>query len=304
VGPANKYRHRVVLVMLAAGSAALLVAGCSTGTTTNNGANAPSPSTVASTPAPSGMPGMPGMSEPMPAGNGLSASESGFTLVPGTTTIPANTPNTFTFRITRPDGAAVTQFVPEQTQLLHFYLVRADLTGFAHLHPSMAADGTWTTALPAMAPGDWRAYTQFTARHPSDVTVPLVLSIPLTVPGAVTMQSIPAPSNTATVDGYTVTLSGQPAAGKDSPLTFAFSRDGQPVTDLQPYLDTYAHVTAIRAADLAFAHLHPQNPVNGDHGGPTLTVDAHFPASGDWGLFIQFQTGGIVHTAEMTLHVG
>jgi hypothetical protein len=290
--------------MVAAGSAVLLIAGCSTGSNRNNGTNAPGTSTVASAPAPSTMPGMPGMTEPMRAGNGLSASESGFTLVPGTTTIPANMPTSFTFRITGPDGAPVTQFVPEQTQLLHFYLVRADLTGFAHLHPSMAADGTWTASLPAMAPGDWRAYTQFTARHPSDVTVPLVLSTPLTVPGAATMQPIPAPSNTATVDGYAVTLSGQPAAGQDSPLTFAFSRDGQPVTDLQPYLDTYAHVTAIRAADLAFAHLHPQNPVNRDRGGPTLTVEAHFPDSGDWRLFIQFQTGGIVHTAEMTLDVG
>jgi hypothetical protein len=250
------------------------------------------------------MPGMPGMTEPMAAGNGLSATESGFTFVPGTTTIPANTPSAFTFRITRPDGEPVTQFVPEQTQLMHFYLIRADLTGFAHLHASMAADGTWTAPLPTMASGDWRAYTQFTARHPSDVTVPSVLSTPLTVPGAVSMQPIPAPSRTAAVDGYTVTLSGQPAAGQDSPLTLAFSRDGQPITDLQPYLDTYAHVTAIRAADLAFAHLHPQNPVNGDHGGPTLTVDAHFPDSGDWVLFIQFQTGGVLHTAEMTLHVG
>ena len=302
--PPNRNRRRVVSVILAAGSAALLVAGCSSGSPNNNGASAPSTSAMASAPATSGMPGMPGMAEPMAAGNGLSATESGFTLVPDTTTIPANTANMFTFRITRPDGAAVTQFVPEQTQLLHLYLIRADLTGFAHLHPSMAADGTWTAALPAMAPGNWRAYTQFTGRHPSDVTVPLVLSTPLTVSGAVGMQPIPAPSNTAAVDGYTVTLSGQPAAGQDSPLTFAFSRDGQPVTDLQPYLDTYAHVTAIRAADLAFAHLHPQNPVNGDHGGPTLTVDAHFPDSGDWGLFIQFQTGGVLHTAEMTLRVG
>jgi hypothetical protein len=304
VGPPSHNPRRAVRLTLAAGSAALLIAGCSTGTTNHNATGTPSPSAATSTPAPSGIPGMPGMTVPMPAGNGLSASESGFSLVPGTTTLPANTPTSFTFRIMGPDGGPVTEFVPEQTQLLHFYLVRADLTGFAHLHPSMAADGTWSAPLPAMAPGNWRAYTQFTARHPSDVTVPLVLSTPLTVPGAATMQPIPAPSNTANVDGYTVTLSGQPAAGQDSPLTFAFSRDGQPVTDLQPYLDTYAHVTAIRAANLAFAHLHPQNPVNGDHGGPTLTVEAHFPDSGDWRLFVQFQTGGIVHTAEMTLHVG
>ncbi|HZE01023.1 MAG TPA: hypothetical protein VE155_04575 [Pseudonocardiaceae bacterium] len=30
-----------------------------------------------------------------------------------------------------------------------------------------------------------------------------------------------------------------------------------PVTDLQPYLDTYAHLTAFHGGDLAFADLHP-----------------------------------------------
>ena len=278
----------------------VLLAACSTGTSSRTATSAPGTSPVSTTPATSGMPGM---TEPMPSGDGLSASESGFALVPATTTIAAHTPGTFTFTITNPDGAPVTQFVPEQTRLMHFYAIRADLTGFAHLHPTMAANGTWTALLPAMPPGDWRAYTQFTVNRPSDVTLPLVLSVALSVPGLATRQPIPAPSNTATIDGYTITLSGQPTAGHDSPLTFAFSQDGQPVTDLQPYLDTYAHVTAIEAGTLAFTHIHPQNPVNGDHGGPNLPVEAAFPGSGDWRLFIQFQTAGTLHTAEMTVHV-
>jgi hypothetical protein len=278
----------------------VLLAACSTGTSSRTAISTPGTSPVSTTPA---MPGMPGTTEPMPSGDGLSASQSGFTLVPATMTVAADTPGTFTFTITGPDGAPVTYFVPEQSQLLHFYLIRADLTGFAHLHPTMAADGTWTAQLPAMPPGDWRAYTQFTVNHPSDVTLPLVLSVALSVPGLATRQPIPAPSNTATVDGYTITLCGQPTAGHDSPLTFAFSQDGQPVSDLQPYLDTYAHVTAIEAGTLAFTHIHPQNPVNGDHGGPNLAVEAAFPTSGDWRLFIQFQTAGTLHTAEMTVRV-
>ncbi|HWS92275.1 MAG TPA: hypothetical protein VN306_07210 [Mycobacterium sp.] len=278
----------------------VLLAACSTGTSSRTAISGPGTSPVSTTPA---MPGMPGTTEPMPSGDGLSASQSGFTLVPATTTVAADMPGTFTFRITGPDSAPVTYFVPEQSQLLHFYLIRADLTGFAHLHPTMAADGTWTALLPAMPPGDWRAYTQFTVNHPSDVTLPLVLSVALSVPGLATTQPIPAPGNTATVDGYTITLSGQPTAGHGSPLTFAFSQDGRPVTDLQPYLDTYAHVTAIEAGTLAFTHIHPQNPVNGDHGGPNLAVEAAFPTSGDWRLFIQFQTAGTLHTAEMTVHV-
>ena len=295
--------HRVVAVAVAV-TAAALIAACSTGTSSRTATSTPRPSTVSTTPATSGMPNMPGTTEPMPSGDGLSASQSGFTLVTATTTIAANTPGTFSFRITSPDGAPVTYFVPEQSQLLHFYLIRADLTGFAHLHPTMAADGSWTATLPAMPPGDWRAYTEFTVNHPSDVALPLVLSVALSVPGLATTQPSSAPSNTTAVDGYTITMSGQPTVGHDTALTFAFSRDGQPVTDLQPYLDTYAHITAIEAGNLAFAHMHPQNPVNGDHGGPNLTVEAAFPASGDWRLFIEFQTAGTLHTAEMTAHVG
>jgi hypothetical protein len=45
-----------------------------------------------------------------------------------------------------------------------------------------------------------------------------------------------------------------------------------PVTDLQPYPDTYAHVIASHAGRFPFAHLHPSGTVNGDHGGPRLTV--------------------------------
>ena len=42
-------------------------------------------------------------------------------------------------------------------------------------------------------------------------------------------------STTATVDGYTVTLEGDLAAGAEAKLTLNVTRDGEPVTDLEPY---------------------------------------------------------------------
>jgi hypothetical protein len=93
-------------------------------------------------------------------------------------------------------------------------------------------------------------------------------------------------------------------AGMEHPLTVTVSRDGKPVTDLQPYLDSYAHLTAFHAGDLAFAHLHPAGAVDGDRGGPTMTFHAELPRSGDWRLFLQFQTAGRLHTAALTLAVG
>ncbi|MFF7415506.1 hypothetical protein [Streptomyces lydicus] len=88
------------------------------------------------------------------------------------------------------------------------------------------------------------------------------------------------------------------------PLTVTISKDGKPVTGLQPYLDPYAHLTAFHEGDLAFAHLHPETKVEGDQGGPTLPFHAELSKSGNWRLFLQFQTAGTLHTAALTLNVG
>lgn len=251
------------------------------------------------TPSPSGsMAGMPGMS-----GNGLATSASGFTFALQSMTLPAGKADALRFQIKGADGKPVTAFEPDQTKLMHFYLVRSDLTGYQHVHPTMAADGTWSAQLSALQPGSYRAYASFITKDSTDKPVPLVLSDKITVPGAASTVALPAPSKTATVDGYTLTLAGEPMAGMEHTLTVTVSKNGKPVTDLQPYLDTYAHLTAFHQGDLAFAHLHPEGTANGDHGGPTLTFHAQFAQSGTYRLFLQFQTGGTLHTAAFTLAV-
>src|SRR5207302_25345 len=86
---------------------------------------------------------------PIASGYGAQSSWAGYTLVPATT----NTRTSFAFRITGPGGATITTFEPDQTKLMHFYLIRADLSGYQHIHPTMAADGTWTAGLATPAPG-------------------------------------------------------------------------------------------------------------------------------------------------------
>jgi len=247
---------------------------------------------------------MPGIDD-MPTGDGLAAEASGFQFAPAVSSLPAGQPVSFSFRVLGVDGKPVTAFEPDQTKLMHFYLIRSDLTGFQHVHPTMAADGTWTAPLSAAQPGVYRAYASFVAKDASGKTIPLVLSQQVTAPGTATPTPLPAASGTTGVDGYTLTLSGEKMmAGMQHELTVTVSKDGQPVTDLQPYLDTYAHLTAFHDGDLAFAHLHPQGAVNGDHGGPALSFEAKLPKSGSWRLFLQFQTGGVLHTAAVTLTIG
>src|SRR5258708_29294072 len=108
------------------------------------------------------MAGMPGMSGQ--AGNGLAKSASGFTFALQPTGLPAGKAASLRFQITGPGGKAVTAFEPDQTKLMHFYLVRSDLTGYQHVHPAMAADGTWTAPLAAAQPGTYRAYASFVTK--------------------------------------------------------------------------------------------------------------------------------------------
>jgi hypothetical protein len=84
----------------------------------------------------------------------------------------------------------------------------------------------------------------------------------------------------------------------------ARGRDDLRGRHLEPYLDAYAHLTAFRSPNLAFAHLHPVGAASGAHGGPELTFQAALPEAGDYRLFLQFQTRGQLHTAALTLHVG
>lgn len=297
-------RTRLMLAGLAATSIAVLSA-CSSRPTSSGASDAATSTPDMSSPMSSGMtmstkPSSSDMSGmPMSAGNGLAATVNGYILT--LTSQPMTgmaMPVTFTIS---KNGKTITAFDPEQTKLMHFYLIRSDLSGFQHLHPTMNATGTWSVTPTELTAGSYRIYTQFLPRADAAGGA-LLTSRPVTITGpAPPSATLPAPSTTASVDGYTLTLTGTPKAGVETPLQIAISKNRQPVTDLQPYLDTYAHVTAIRQGDLAFAHLHPNDTVNGDHGGPTLTVNADLPEAGTYRMFAQFQTAGSLHTAAITL---
>ena len=235
---------------------------------------------------------------PMSSGTGLSATDNGYTLtLRSQPMIGMSMP--LTFIITK-NGKPVNDFDTEQTKLMHFYLIRSDLTGFQHLHPTMPANWTWSVTPSALTAGDYRIYVQFVP-HADAGDGALVLSRATTVMGSASNGSLPSPSSTTKVDGYTVKVSGTPMSGNDSRLKIIFSRDGTAVTDLQPYLDTYAHVTAIHQGELAFALLHPDGTATSAGGGPTLTVHADLPEAGNYRVFIQFQADVVLHTAAITL---
>jgi len=97
---------------------------------------------------------------PAPEGEGVVAARDGYRLVPASTTLdPAGGP--FRFVISAPDGEPQHAFTPIHERNLHLVVVNRELTSFEHVHPRLAADGTWSVDLPALAAGSYRAVADF-----------------------------------------------------------------------------------------------------------------------------------------------
>jgi hypothetical protein len=230
---------------------------------------------------------------------GLQVTADGLTLDVLTPTATAGTRADFAFRILDDHGAAVTRFAPTHDKLMHLVLARRDLSGFQHVHPEMAADGTWHLPVTFAAAGDHRVFADFQAAgHEEAVT----LGADVAVAGAYRPVALPGPRLTATVDDYRVTLSGRLVPGTTSKLTLSVEKDGAPVTDLQPYLAAYGHLIALRQGDLAYLHVHPDGaPGDGKTSpGPAITFYAEVPSAGTYRLYLDFRHGGVVRTAEFT----
>jgi hypothetical protein len=223
---------------------------------------------------------------PVPVG-GTAASARGYTLV-----VTGRDP--FTFHIQGPDGHPATRFAMEREKRLHLIAVRHDLSGFQHVHPSMAPDGTWT--VPLTLTGGYRVYADFAALDGSG-RQNLVLGTDISA-GDGPPVPLPAPSTVDTVDGLTVSYAGSLTAGVVEPLLFRVTRSGAPVA-VQPYLGAYGHLVMLRQADLGYLHVHPEPGLA--EGAAKFWVVA--PSTGTFRMYLDFQVDGTVHTAQFTVLV-
>ncbi|HET9141786.1 hypothetical protein [Actinophytocola sp.] len=223
---------------------------------------------------------------------GLAVAAGGYRLELGQDRLAAAVPEPFRFRILGQDGAVLTRFAVDHDKRLHLVVVRRDGALFQHVHPEMAADGTWSIGLALPAAGSYRVFTDFTPEGGAKT----VLGADVQVPGPYEPREH-APSRTHAADGYAVTVAGELVAGRESTVTATVTRDGAPVTDLQPYLGSYGHLVALRAADLGYLHVHPLD----GGAGPEVRFAVTVPTPGRYRLFLDFQHGGRVRTAEFTV---
>jgi len=293
-----------------------LFAGYGVGRLNNDEPTAPAP------PAATGMAGMPGMpvDESRPhthnpdgtavlggltttgmgqAVGGLAVSSAGLTLVPGSTIFPEGRPRRLTFMIVGPGGAAVTTYAIVHDKPLHLIVIRRDLSGYQHLHPTMAPDGTWGIDLTLAAPGSYRAIADFTAVVGGQ-QIATTLGTDLTVAGRYAPVALPAPTQQVKTTNFTVSYEGTPRTGSIRPILVTVTGPDAKPAVLQPYLGAFGHLVMLRQGDLGYVHVHPEPRLV--DGKVKLWLAA--PSPGAYRMFFDFQVAGRVYTAAWSVTTG
>jgi hypothetical protein len=219
---------------------------------------------------------------------GLAVAQSGYRFAPDTTTLASGPAQPFRFRLLGPDDKPVQRYDQLHERELHLIVVRRDLTGFQHVHPERGADGAWAIPLDLRSGGTWRAFADF---QPTGGPGQLTLGVDLHVDGPFEAGSGPAAASPPD-PRVTATF-----ARRGDDIAVVVTRDGATI-EPEHYLGARGHLVALRAGDLAYLHVHPQ-----DVGAPAVRFTAELPTAGTYGLFFDYKVDGVVHTAATTMEV-
>jgi heme/copper-type cytochrome/quinol oxidase subunit 2 len=240
--------------------------------------------------------------------NELTKQPSAFSLViaSGLAGVQPGQPTTIAFSINR-DAVAVKDFKVAHEKLLHFIVVRNDLTQFQHLHPDLdSATGRFRVAVTFAEPGTYALFADFEPQ----VGEATVLRKDITV-GSTSAPTTLTPNTTPqTVDGYTVTPSVESPlpTGTDQMFIFGITNGDKPVTDLQNYLGAKGHAVILREGTLDYLHAHPSDH-GGGHGGMVMPGPgevifmASLPSPGRYRVFQQYRPEGHLITVANTYEV-
>ncbi|NGX08672.1 heavy-metal-associated domain-containing protein [Mycobacteroides franklinii] len=235
---------------------------------------------------------------------GLSLAQDGYVLTPVSAPAGVGERGQLSFQILDPAGRPFDEYVTAHQKKLHLIVVRTDGRQFRHVHPVFdESSRTWTIPWAWTQTGTYRVFADFEVKGEGSQTKKMTLARTVEVGGDFAPAPATAVRTADEIDGYTVSVEGHLVAGVTRPLTFTVTRDGQPVTSLQPYLGAFGHLVALRDGDLAYLHAHPEGaePAEGQTGGPTVAFGVQAPTAGRYLLYLDFQISQAVRTATFVV---
>ena len=203
-------------------------------------------------------------------------------------------------------GDIVRDLLVVHEHLLHLIVVREDLSSFDHVHPVRQPDGSFSLPYTFPHGGRFVLYADITPNGERAQ----VFRLPVNVEGA---AGIPdpislSPALAREVGSYHVELFVQPrglVAEREAQLLFRLSRNGRPVTDLQPYIGALGHCVILSEDTQTYLHCHPEQftPTPPASGGPDVSFHTLFPRPGRYKIWGQFKHGDEVVVADFVVNV-
>jgi TRAP-type C4-dicarboxylate transport system permease small subunit len=157
--------------------------------------------------------------------------------------------------------------------LMHLYAIREpQMDEVFHLHPMPTGDKGLAMTLPEMPAGTYKLYADVVFRGGWPETETATLNIPAgfsNAPlGVEDATAAPAPLSAGDLgpvyklpDGYTMQWDKPANLNTQTSYDFHFTLlgpDGQPATNMQPYLGMAGHAAFVKTDGTAFAHTHPE----------------------------------------------
>jgi uncharacterized membrane protein len=209
------------------------------------------------------------------------------------------------------EGATLRDLALVHEKLLHLIIVSSDLQRFDHVHPTLRSDGSFQMDYTFAGAGDYLLFADITPRGQRSQVfreeVPIGGGVAVPAHLAVSPAGAAIVADNPHIVAQLITSPRDLSAGIESYLLFRLSVDGQPLTDLQPYLGAMGHCVIVSEDGQTYLHSHPEqlfNPTPDARGGPAVMFHTIFPRPGLYKVWGQFQRNEKVIISSFVVKVG
>lgn len=211
----------------------------------------------------------------------------------------AGQPVTLRLMIHAADGTMMRDFDVVHEEKVHLVIVREGLEQFAHVHPTVDAEGNLTIRHTFPAGGTYRLFADYTPTGGKHATATGVVQIAGDSPAAPAL--VPNAPGNIEADGLHAAVSAAPLkAGTPAHVAFTLKNDDGEPAKLEPYMGELGHLMFVGVGSWRYVHVHP---AGGDASRGTVEFEAHFPESGLYKGWGQFKQDGRVRVVPLVLKV-